>query len=62
MVIQYNKRDLDNIHSVAQMRTALNHYNHPDFPACTEKGSAVFEPLKTLLKMVLTVLKGGNFQ
>ena len=62
MVIQYNKRDLEDIHSVVQMRTALNHYNHPDFPACIEKGTAVLEPLKTLLKMVLTVLKGGNFQ
>ena len=62
MVIQYNKRDLPDIHSVTQMRTALNHHNHPDFPACAEKGQAVFEPLKTLLKMVLTVLKGGNFQ
>ncbi len=62
MVIQYNKRDLQNIHSVTQMRTALNHYNHPDFSACAEKGQNVFEPLKTLLKMVLTVLKGGQFQ
>ena len=62
MVIQYNKRDLHNIHSITQMRTALNHYNHPDFSSCADKGKAVFEPLKTLLKMVLTVLKGGNFQ
>ena len=61
MVIQYNKRDLNNIHSITQMRTALNHHNHPDFPGCAEKGQTVFEPLKTLLKMVLTVLKGGNF-
>ena len=62
MVIQYNKRDLDNIHSVAEMRTALNHYNHPDFSSCAEKGQKVFEPLKTLLKMVLTVLKGAKLQ
>ena len=62
LVIQYNKRDLNNIHSVMRLRTDLNHYNHPDFSACAEKGQNVFEPLKTLLKMVLTVLKGGRFQ
>ncbi len=62
MIIQYNKRDLENIHSLTHIRTSLNHYNHPDFPACAETGQNVFEPLKTLLKMVLTVLKGGSFQ
>ncbi len=62
MVIQYNKRDLLDIYSVTQMRSALNHYSHPDFTACAKNGQTVFEPLKTLLKMVLTVLKGGNFQ
>ena len=62
MVMQYNKRDLQDIHSIMHIRTALNYYNHPDFSACAEKGQNVFEPLKTLLKMVLTVLKGGNFQ
>lgn len=61
MVLQYNKRDLNDIHSVTQMRTALNYHNHPDFLSCAEKGQAVFEPLKALLKMVLTILKGGNF-
>ena len=61
-VIQYNKRDLDNVHSVAELRTALNHHNHPDFSSCAEKGEKVFEPLKTLLKMVLTVLKGAKLQ
>ncbi len=62
LVLQYNKRDLTDIHSVIHMRNALNHANHPDFPASAEKGEKVFEPLKTVLKMVLTVLKGGEFQ
>ena len=62
MVIQYNKRDLENIHSLTYIRSALNRHNHPDFTASAEKGQNVFEPLKTLLKMVLTVLKGGRFQ
>lgn len=58
-VLQYNKKDLKDIYSITEMRTALNHYNHPDFLSCAETGQMVFEPLKTLLKMVLTVLKGG---
>ena len=62
LVIQYNKRDLPNIHSVTYLRTALNHYNYPDFASSAERGETVFEPLKTVLKMVLTVLKGGKLQ
>ena len=62
LVLQYNKRDLIDIDSVPQMRSALNHHNHPDFSTSTERGENVFEPLKTVLKMVLTVLKGGKFQ
>ena len=61
MVIQYNKRDLKNIYSLAQMRSQLNRYNHPDFEACAEKGTAVFESLKTVLKMVINILKGSQF-
>ncbi len=60
LVIQYNKRDLSDIHSIAQMRTELNHHNHPDFPAIAEAGEGVFESLKTVLKLVITVLKGGQ--
>ena len=62
LVLQYNKKDLPNTHSITHMRTALNHYNHPDFCASAERGETVFEPLKTVLKMVLTVLKGGQIQ
>jgi len=62
MVIQYNKRDLEDICSLSKMRSELNHYNHPDFLSCVKKGQNVFEPLKTLLKMVLTILKGGKLQ
>jgi len=58
MMIQYNKRDLNNIHSVAQMRAEINRYNHPDCPAVADKGEGVFETLKTVLKMVINVLKG----
>lgn len=60
LVVQYNKRDLDNIHSVTQMRAQLNHYNSPDFSAIAETGEGVFESLKTVLKLVITILKGGE--
>ena len=62
MTIQYNKRDLSDIQTVPQMRTELNLYNHPDFPCSAKTGKGVFESLKTLSKMILTVLKGGSLQ
>ena len=62
MVLQYNKRDLDDIYSIDEMRTELNCYNNPDFPCSAVNGKGVFESLKALLKMVLELLKGGNFQ
>ena len=62
MVMQYNKKDLSQGHSINQLRTELNYYNHPDFSACAVKGDQVFETLKTLLKMILTVIKGGRLQ
>ncbi len=60
MVLQYNKRDLPNIHSISDMRTALNYHNHPDFHSIAATGVGVFETLKTVLKMVITILKGGK--
>jgi len=62
MVLQYNKRDLDDICSIDEMRTELNCYNNPDFPCSAINGKGVLESLKALLKMVLELLKGGNFQ
>ena len=61
-VIQYNKRDLTDICPVNEMRTELNHYNYPDFSCSAVNGKGVFDTLKTLLKMVITVLKGGQLQ
>ena len=61
MAIQYNKRDLKNIHSITQMRTELNLHNHPDFSASANTGESVFETLKTLLKLIIATLKGNPF-
>ena len=44
MVIQYNKRDLQNIHSVTQMRTALNHTTIRTFPPVPKKDKMFLNP------------------
>lgn len=59
-VIQYNKRDLENISSVAELRSALNKYNSPDFEAKAHQGVGVMETLKTLSKTIITALKSGH--
>ena len=60
LVIQYNKRDLPNALPLARLRNSLNLYNSPDFEATAQNGEGVFEPLKTVSKSIITVLKGGN--
>jgi signal recognition particle receptor subunit beta len=60
LVIQYNKRDLQNSASVAELRAALNKYNAPDFEAEAEQGLGVMESLKTLSKTIVATLKSGQ--
>ena len=60
MVIQYNKRDLNNVSSVAELRSALNKYNSPDFEAKAETGVGVMSTLATLSKTIVTSLKSGR--
>ncbi len=60
MAIQYNKRDLPNACSVAELRAALNKYNSPDFEATASEGSGVFESLEFVSKSIITLLKGGD--
>jgi hypothetical protein len=59
-VIQYNKRDLPNVVTVADLRAALNPEGKiPDFEASAASGKGVFETLKALAKLVLSDLKSG---
>ena len=51
-VIQYNKRDLDEISPVEDMRKELNLYGVPDFEAIALKGDGVFESLRTIVRLV----------
>lgn len=52
-VIQYNKRDLPNAMSVAEMDKRLNKFGVPTFEAVAYTGEGVFPTLKTLAAMVL---------
>lgn len=60
LVIQYNKRDLPNAAPIAELRTALNRYNSPDYEATAQIGRGVMESLQTVSKMIVTKLKGGE--
>ena len=60
LVMQYNKRDLPNVASLAEMRSMLNLYNAPEFEAVASEGRGVMESLKTVSKSILNVLKGGS--
>jgi len=61
LVIQYNKRDLPNVASIAELRASLNRFNAPDFEANASIGRGVMETLKTVSKQIITTLKGGEF-
>lgn len=59
-VIQYNKRDLDNILSIEELRRDVNPTNVPEFEACATTGEGVFETLKAVAKLILIDLKKGR--
>ncbi len=59
-VIQYNKRDLDNIATADELQKALNPMNVPWFEAVAPSGDGVFETLKAVAKQVLLKLKKGE--
>ena len=59
-VMQYNKRDLPNAVSLAELEEALNPTNVPMFEAIAPKGSGVFDTLKAVAKLVLTELRKGG--
>ncbi len=52
-VIQYNKRDLNPITPVDEMREELNPYQAPDFEAVATEGTGVFETLREIVQMVV---------
>ena len=59
LILQYNKRDLQNVATLPELRKALNLYNAPEFEAKAHEGSGVFESLNSVSKSIINVLKGG---
>jgi len=57
MAIQYNKRDLPNIVSIAELEEALNPRDLFSCEGVAVDGISVFEPLKSVSKEVLRNLK-----
>lgn len=59
-VLQYNKRDLDNLVPVEELRKILNVEKVPDFEAMAKKGVGVFETLTAIVKLAINELKKGT--
>ena len=57
IVLQYNKRDLEDIESVETMDAEINTLNAPSFEAVAVSGEGVFPTLRACLKLVLTSLE-----
>ncbi|MBI5015125.1 MAG: GTPase domain-containing protein [Deltaproteobacteria bacterium] len=56
-VLQFNKRDLPDAVSVAQVRLSLGAPSLPEFEASATRGYGVFEPLKDVARQVLQTLR-----
>lgn len=55
-ILQYNKRDLPNAASVAELERAMNSRGVPSFEAVAYSGEGVFQTLKAISKEVLNRL------
>ena len=60
LVLQYNKREINSVASVAELHALLNYRNVPEFEAIATTGVGVFETLKAIIKQVLIDLKKGR--
>ena len=56
-VVQFNKRDLDNLLSIDEMKDKLNRYDAPCYEAVAFKGDGVLETFKALAAMMLDKVK-----
>ncbi|RKG53800.1 GTP-binding protein [Corallococcus sp. AB011P] len=57
LVMQWNKRDLDNILSVEDLRRELNPRGVPDFETAAANGRGVMDALKTITRLVIKDLR-----
>ncbi len=60
IVLQYNKRDLPEVMTIAEIQADLNWNNLPFFEASAVKGVGVFDTLKLITKLVLNKAKKGD--
>ncbi|HVP36603.1 MAG TPA: ADP-ribosylation factor-like protein [Terriglobales bacterium] len=60
MVIQYNKRDLEEVSSLEELEKCLNPRGLPYFEAEAVKGIGVFDTLKAISKLVLEKARGKS--
>jgi signal recognition particle receptor subunit beta len=56
-VIQYNKRDLEDISPIEEMRSEINTFGVPDFEAAALQGMGVFETLRAVVKLTMDRVK-----
>lgn len=52
-VIQYNKRDLNDIENIENLNKRLNYFQVPTFEAVAIKGTGVFDTLKAIINRVV---------
>lgn len=52
-VLQYNKRDMDNVFTLDELNAELNSRNVPFFPATAHNGKGVVTTLKTIAMLVI---------
>jgi signal recognition particle receptor subunit beta len=60
IVIQYNKRDLADVTSVAEMEQMINPYGYPSFESVATTGEGVLDTLTKITKMVLQHIEMGT--
>ena len=59
-VLQFNKRDLNNVATVEEMYRTLNFKREPTFEAVATQGYGVFDTLRAVAKQVLKDLNRGR--
>ncbi|GMT96215.1 hypothetical protein KH5H1_03340 [Corallococcus caeni] len=57
LVMQWNKRDLDSVLSVEELRRELNPRGVPDFESAATSGRGVMDTLKTITRLVIKDLR-----
>ena len=60
IVIQYNKRDLPDVTSVAEMEQMINPYGFPAYESVATTGEGVLDTLTKITKMVLQHIEMGT--